>query len=168
MDIESYRDSFNAKWRLDEATGCWEWTATKLPKGYAFFRGRAFGIHGYIYGHRFSWMLVNGPIPYGMQVCHRCDNPSCVNPEHLFLGSSSDNHQDMKQKGRHLYGELNSEAKLTELQVLEIHEIAKSGLSQKKIAKQFGVGQMTICRILRGERWNHIFLRLRRGTGDPA
>ncbi len=92
-------------------------------------------------------------------VCHRCDNRLCGNPAHLFLGSGGDNLQDMKRKGRHLYGERNTEAKLTTEQVLQIYALGKTGLSQKKIAAQFGIGQMTVCRILRGERWNHLYIQ---------
>jgi hypothetical protein len=108
--------------------------------------------------------MHKGPIPKGILVCHECDNPLCVNPDHLFLGTELVNLQDMAAKGRHLFGERNAQAKLTEKKVHAIHDAAARGVSQHKLAKRFGVGQMTIGRILRGERWRHIFEARRRET----
>lgn len=77
--------------------GCWEWQGATLPTGY----GRFFPTSDQsLYAHRYSFALANGAIPEGMQVCHRCDNPKCVRPDHLFLGTSHDNHMDMARKGR--------------------------------------------------------------------
>jgi hypothetical protein len=75
---------------------CWEWSGVKLPRGYGIF------TIGYtkIYSHRYAWSLGNGEIPDGMYVCHKCDNPSCCNPAHLFVGTASDNNADMDRKGR--------------------------------------------------------------------
>lgn len=155
---EELKQRLFSRLEVDSLTGCWNWTGPKIGKGYGMIRVPWTRTPGYI--HRLSWMIANGDIPEGMQVCHKCDNRICARPDHLFLGTCGDNLQDMKGKGRHLYGERNTEAKLTEEQVLQIHALGKTGLSQAKIAARFGVGQMTISRILRGERWNHIFLRL--------
>ncbi len=88
---------------------------------------------------------------------HTCDNRRCVNPRHLFLGTKKDNAQDMKAKDRHLYGERNTEAKLTEKQVLQIHRLYKAGgVSTYQLADQFGVRQGTIWKILKGYRWAHV------------
>lgn len=149
-------ERFKSKYEVDENTGCWVWTASTSGKGYGQIKVP--GTRRNIRAHRLSYELYKGRLPDGMLVCHKCDNMRCVNPEHLFLGTHGDNLQDMADKGRHIYGELNSQHKLTESQVIEIHNMAATGVSQHKIAAAYGVGQMTICRILRGERWKHIFL----------
>lgn len=93
--------------------GCWIWTGAMVwsptrrkygyttTYGYTFIGSRADGSLRMIHAHRLSWMIANGPIPEGMQVLHKCDNPPCVRPDHLFLGTKSDNSKDMVSKGRH-------------------------------------------------------------------
>src|SRR3990172_6926022 len=82
----------------EEESECWNWIAYKNPKGYG-----CFGLNGnkIILSHRYSWIFCFGPIPYGFNVLHKCDNPACVNPKHLWLGTLTDNNHDMCRKGRH-------------------------------------------------------------------
>jgi predicted XRE-type DNA-binding protein len=110
--------------------------------------------------HRISYGLHVGPIPKGggVCVCHKCDNPKCVNPDHLFLGSHADNIADRDVKGRQvtLKGSKNVNAKLTEAAVKEIKLLLASGVMQKLIAKQFDVSQSNVSDIKRGRIWGHI------------
>lgn len=103
--------------------------------------------------HRVSWELANGrPVPVGMCVCHRCDVRACVNPAHLFLGTYADNLADMRQKRRGARETTNGVKRLTDAEVVEIKRLRASGISQNKVAAQFGVSQSLISRIDSGER----------------
>ena len=115
--------------------------------------------------HLIAFRLYHGDVPVTQKkgtkmvslcVCHKCDVPSCCNPDHLFLGTSSDNHIDMKQKNRHLNGEKNATAKLTEEDVVKIKACLAAGLSQYQTAAAFGVKQSQVSRIHRGLRWAHV------------
>jgi predicted XRE-type DNA-binding protein len=108
-----------------------------------------------IYSHRMAWELINGPIPEGMEVCHTCDNPVCVNPEHLFLGNHLENMRDAKEKGRMraLSGE---DCKFHKLTIDQVREIKKSTLSQRKLANLYGVTQGAISHILVGKNWKGV------------
>jgi len=152
FDLE-FIERFNLKWKID-SSGCWLWTAAKLPKGYGQMKLPK--TRRQEYAHRLSYIIHYGEIPDGKHVCHRCDNPSCVNPDHLFLGSAQDNLDDMKSKGRHLYGEKNTQSVLTDDAVRKIKQLISDGLSQGKIAAMFNVHQVTISKIHRGLRWQHI------------
>ena len=148
-------ERFHEKWELDKESGCWVWTASTAGKGYGQIKIP--GQRRNIYAHQLSYIIHYGEIPSGMMVCHTCDNPRCVKPSHLFLGTAKDNLQDMKLKGRHLNGAKNAKSKLTDEQVRAIHMLSREGLSQGKLGKTFGVSQGQIFRILKGYRWNHIY-----------
>lgn len=98
--MEEFARRINENGSLILDTPCWEWMGTKNPNGYGRFSSRYFSTQA----HRASWEIFVGPIPDGLFICHKCDNKSCVNPEHLFLGTQHDNMQDMAQKGRSTKG----------------------------------------------------------------
>lgn len=143
---------FEAK--IDKSGSCWLWTASVAGKGYGQMKLPK--QRKQEYSHRLAYLIYKGPIPEGVYVCHTCDTPRCCNPDHLFLGTSSDNHQDMKSKNRHLNGTKNSSAKLTDDDVMKIRSCLVAGMSQTKIALAFGVQQMAISRIKNGKRWIHV------------
>jgi len=128
------------------ANGCWIWTRHCNKGGYGTIDGKI--------ASRVAWGLVYGSIPDGLDVCHSCDNPACVNPEHLFIGTASDNLKDSVRKGRlNHQGEKNSNAKLTSVLVREIREL---NLPQQTLAKMFGVSKGTIYYIQKNLTWAYI------------
>jgi hypothetical protein len=128
--------------------GCWEWTAYKDKKGY----GRCGSKHGEVLAHRISHIVFNGPIPSGLHVLHSCDNPSCVNPAHLRVGTNDDNVMDRHERNRwaSMPGDKNPNAKLT---WDEVRKIRADNRSQSKIGDVFGVSQITVSLIKRGKIW---------------
>jgi hypothetical protein len=148
---------------------CWDWTAGTDRQGYGFF-----GVAGRsVLAHRYAWALVNGPIPSGMHVLHRCDRPRCVRPDHLFLGTNRDNIADRMAKGRDsspsgiwnksltephrlARGERVGGAKLTAEQVIEIRTRHDRGESIRSLAIAYGVGRGTAQDIIHGRSWAHV------------
>ncbi len=112
--------------------------------------------------HRLSYEIHAGPIPDGLCVCHHCDNPPCVNPAHLFLGTRADNSEDAVVKGRmaRQIGERNSRAKLTEDDVREIVRLRKTGLTQQAIADLYNVSQVRVSSIMLGKSWSHLVVEV--------
>lgn len=103
VSTETVEQRFNKKYIINEQTNCWEWTAATNNIGYGMFR---FNVNKMRTAHRVSYELFNGPIPPGLVVCHTCDNPKCVNPDHLWVGTMKDNWDDMNNKGRFVQGML--------------------------------------------------------------
>lgn len=137
--------------------GCWQWLAGKDKDGYGNLAlpGRRGGS---IRAHRFSWVLHYGSIPEGMLVLHKCDNPSCVNPVHLFLGTYHDNYHDMKTKKRWRPGGCRpgEDHPLAKLCEKDVKRIRSSKLSGPELARQLGVRKQTISSVRRKETWKHI------------
>lgn len=149
------RDSIVRFWekvKIKKPNECWFWQAG-IQKGYGcFWNGRMSSAH------RFSWVLANGKIPIGLSVCHKCDNPLCVNPAHLFLGTQVENIQDSIKKGRfsRARGERQHLSKLTDSKVKEMRELQKTGLTFKKLAETYGVTIAAAHRAVRGFTWKHV------------
>jgi hypothetical protein len=137
-------------------TGCILWTGTVSRGGYGTISSVTVQ-GGKIFAHRVSYRLFIGPIPDDLFVLHRCDNPPCINPFHLFLGTLADNQADMKSKGRQCKGENIRGAKLTEEKVRDIRDrYQRGGVTQEQLAADHGVTRRAIGRALSGETWDHV------------
>lgn len=133
---------------------CWMWEGAKQGDGY----GTASMDNMRILVHRLTFALYVGPIN-GLQILHKCDNPSCCRPGHLFAGTASSNMQDMWNKNRHArpVGRKNNHAKLTDADVIEIRSrYAQSGVMQEDLAKEFGVSQSSIGNVVLRKTWKFI------------
>jgi hypothetical protein len=146
---------FNLQHKKGAEGECWEWIACVDKDGYGRFEGNV-GETRYTKAHRFSWALHSqSVIPPGMMVCHSCDNPRCVNPAHLWLGSCADNLKDMSRKGRkhRARGELSGTAKLDEVKV---RKILADPSPHAMLAQKYGVTSMTISDIKCRRSWGHL------------
>ena len=133
---------------------CWPWTGRKLPDGY----GRLTIRNRKWLAHRLAWTLTFGDIPAGLDVCHKCDNPGCCNPDHLFLGTHLDNMRDKVAKGRAsaLMGEDCPTAKLTNAAVIEIRRLRAEGWTLIRLGERFNTHLSNISLICRGKAWPHV------------
>lgn len=151
MKVADYSDDAYLMRRVSvkQETNCWEWQLSKVKGGY----GKASLRGANLMAHRAVWESRRGQIPDGMILCHSCDNPACVNPEHLFLGTHSDNSADMVSKGRQAKGEKIFLAYLTEEVVREVRN--ESG-TYAEIAKRLGLKPGNVRLIRRGDTWKHV------------
>jgi len=161
VKLKSWSDAinyFHQGYDINGKSGCWIWERGKTSAGYgiiSYNRGK------HIYAHRLSYQISNGAIPPGLEICHKCDNPPCVNPLHLFSATHAENLADARKKGRFspppsTLGSLNGNSKLSELDVLKIRYLRKKGGSRPKVASQFGVTPGAIWFIDTRRTWRHI------------
>jgi HNH endonuclease len=142
-------------------TPCWIWIGGKTNFGYG--NVWSFDLRRIVRAHRASYEMHNGPIPAGLFVCHRCDNPPCVRPGHLFLGTDADNMADCAAKERTWKGapgvgrgSKNPVSKLTEAKVLKIRALAADGHTVRALGNMFSVSYSQISSIVRREYWTHV------------
>lgn len=141
--------------KVFKSPGCWEWLAMVDKGGYGSFSVNAYPVKA----HRFSWILHNGKIPEGLGVLHKCDNPRCVNPDHLFLGTNVANTADRDAKGRQSKGEKHPDAKLTEEQVREIRIVYKAGSRRygiRPLARAYGLSKSTMASVVNRLTWKEV------------
>jgi len=147
------QSSFESRLIPEPNSGCWLWLGMRQT-------GKLYGIFCWknksMKAHRASWEIYKGPIPLGICVCHKCDIPQCVNPDHLFLGPQIDNIRDRHIKGRTrtAIGERQHLAKLTTEIVLGIR--ASSGHTLEELGQKYGVNKTTIGRVLSRQTWRHV------------
>lgn len=140
--------------KVEKTDTCWIFRRSLNHAGYG-------QIHSSIrkrplLAHRVAYELTHGPIPDGLFVCHKCDNPPCCNPDHLFLGTPADNREDQRQKDRIPYGVQHQNAVLSDDDVITILELGARRVPQQEIAHQFGVTQSLVSRLLSGQRRRRI------------
>lgn len=174
--MKTVEERFFEKVHINIKSGCWEWTAQRLPRGscnmksgYGMFHDLKQGVWKKKTSHRKSYEMFHGEIPHGKFVCHTCDNPCCVNPSHLFLASHGENMADMKKKGRSAdkKGEKQGKSKLKSNEVVVCREFIKRHpptISRKSIhygsitflARWFNIATPAMNQLVHGVNWSHI------------
>ena len=135
-------------------SGCWIWMGAAKNRKWGY---GSFFLSGKVESaHRASWLLFRGQISEGLFVCHECDVPACVNPDHLYLGSPTDNMRDMAGRKRDIAGRLIQGRKIAKLTEDNVRAIRASSLSHGKLAKLFGCGRATVQQIKEGRTWKHV------------
>lgn len=149
LSMDRWVSRFWSKVDVRTPDECWEWNAAKRADGYGQFS--LGGAAGQMFqAHRVSWVVAHGELPDGLMVRHRCDNPSCVNPAHLELGTHLDNMHDMATRGRH------GNSRLTASAVQQIRSRKAAGETYAALAQAFGVSQSAIAFAVRRETWGHV------------
>ena len=148
------RERFESQFVRVPFAGCWIWTGSSKHKfGYGAFKigNRQSKVE---YAHRFAWSLYVGEIPSDAHVCHSCDNPACVNPDHLFIGTAALNVADKVAKGRHLYGAKVPSAKITDEIAAKIKLLQSE--PTRVLAAMFGLSRQSVADIIYGRTWKHV------------
>lgn len=169
-NFAEFKKSFWGRVQKRGPRDCWPWQGCKFRLGYGYAYSLAvFG--GFVSAHRAAWRLRHGPIPAGKKVLHRCDNPPCCNPAHLFLGTMKDNALDRKQKGRSATGRRSGSVvhpecrprgeqawghRLTTAHVRRIRALRKAGMSGPSLARIFKVNNSSIYNACNGTSWRHV------------
>jgi len=138
--------------KVDTSGSCWLWTGGTKEEGYGCVNWAGVTRRA----HHVSWFLTSGSWPRVLHCLHRCDNPRCVRPSHLFLGTHQDNVADMVAKGRQRKGERHGMARLTDAGVLAIRAACAAGEAQATVARRHGVTQTTVSRIILRRSWRHV------------
>ena len=155
--LDSLREYILDRCCPEPNTGCWLWTASLYSNGY----GQSSLVQYERKAHRLSYEVFVGPLTPGMSVCHKCDTPSCVNPDHLFLGTHQENMQDRSRKGRtwnkpRWVGTKNPRTLLTEEQVTAIRRLHSEGLAYTTLAGMYGMQPSGIRKIVKRLNWAHV------------
>jgi hypothetical protein len=144
--------------KVDRSGGydaCWLWTGDQHEHGYGrMWVPKPDGSRGFVYAHRFSWEAAHGAVPEGLSVLHRCDNPPCCNPAHLFVGTQAANNADRDDKDRVRHGDTHRNARLTAKAVREIRAIYGTGaVGMRRLAALYEVSAQTISDVVHGKTW---------------
>ena len=149
LDLEKFQR------KIIRTRGCWEWAGGCFTSGYGSFR---LADRRNLLAHRVAWMIVNGPIPQGKVVRHSCDNPRCVRPDHLLLGTHADNVKDKVDRGRQRgsRGEDHYLHKLTAEEVIDIRQRHQRGEQSYLLAQEYHVTSQTLCDVIKRRTWAHL------------
>jgi hypothetical protein len=138
--------------RIVDIHGCWVWVGKLERSGY----GRIFIDGKNVLAHRFVYGEFKEPVPDDMCLCHHCDNPPCTNPEHMFVGTRTDNNNDMVAKGRTTHGERAYHGKLTAIQAVEIRKKRENGATVCDLSKEYGIATQNIYLLLQRKTWARV------------
>ena len=162
--LEELHIWFSSKYTVNYDTGCWVWTGYRMKiKGKLWYGAfsqhtRAYKLLGVRTAHKLAWILFKGLVPDGLEVCHTCDKPECVNPDHLFLGTQKENMDDMWVKGRGQRGKAHYQAKVTEDDVRWIRRslAAQNGKGVRAIGRLLNLPHQLISDIYTFKTWKHV------------
>jgi hypothetical protein len=157
---EKFTEKFLSNVNIDKETGCWNWKGYKNHDGYGYLSLYKKGNRKQVFAHRVSYVIATGYEFHkniDMRCLHKCDNPSCINPDHLFLGTQADNVLDMWNKGREniVFGN-NNEKSLNQSKVIDIKRMISEGVPFPNIAKDYNVSENCIKMIAENRTWRHV------------